>query len=477
MQEAAIRLMDRIQPTAAKRSTTNVESTNAHGGAGFEAVFAQIKQAPPLSTEGQVTTTRETHFASGQRSASSSVTATEQSATDSCSEASSNPKQNVTIHNHREKTVDNASQQTATLDGRSFVSGSIARSAAPTANQMTASAEAHGAITLSANVEALLGAPAEAVGELPNVVQTGNMMRSTAGQAQTALAQLAWRDHYARVVSEVQVRQPSITEDAWETAMPKSGLAADSAELARPVEATREVIAQRTSPVHQPAATTSKGQSVSTTTSPAGEPAETRPASELEPVRTTAENATPTNRSTNEIGALVRPAAEAMKVPVSIATPAGTRVAVRVAEVQALMDQVSHQMTARVNEGGGTVRLRLDPPELGSLRLEVQVDQNSVRAQALVETARARTLLVESLPQLRQVMAEQGLHLEQFSVTDQPVDQQFAWSGQFQNDQAEARERGSNPFASETAPAAVDETNEAPNYRLRGLSGNIRVTA
>jgi flagellar hook-length control protein FliK len=77
------------------------------------------------------------------------------------------------------------------------------------------------------------------------------------------------------------------------------------------------------------------------------------------------------------------------------------------------------QRVARAFESatdGGTVRLRLSPPELGSLHIEVTVRGGKMNAHVEAETQSARTMLLDNLPALRQQLAERQIHLERFDV-------------------------------------------------------------
>ncbi len=67
-------------------------------------------------------------------------------------------------------------------------------------------------------------------------------------------------------------------------------------------------------------------------------------------------------------------------------------------------------------EGGGELRLRLNPPELGAMRLQVRVENGGLTAHLETETVQARTALLDSLPVLRERLAEQGIHIEQFDI-------------------------------------------------------------
>jgi flagellar hook-length control protein FliK len=64
----------------------------------------------------------------------------------------------------------------------------------------------------------------------------------------------------------------------------------------------------------------------------------------------------------------------------------------------------------------GVVRLRLSPPELGSVRLEIRLLGGGLAARFEAETPMAKSILVDNLPLLRDRLAEQGVRLEQFDV-------------------------------------------------------------
>ncbi len=67
-------------------------------------------------------------------------------------------------------------------------------------------------------------------------------------------------------------------------------------------------------------------------------------------------------------------------------------------------------------ERGGTVRLRLHPPELGSLRIELTIRNGRMNARLEAETEAARNLIVDNLPALRQRLAEHQIRVERFDV-------------------------------------------------------------
>lgn len=82
----------------------------------------------------------------------------------------------------------------------------------------------------------------------------------------------------------------------------------------------------------------------------------------------------------------------------------------------------------RIGDQGGNIRLRLHPPELGSLAMTVRVEGKTLSAEIVTETVQARQALVDNLPQLKQQLADNGLTIEKFDV--RVMDQQASFSGQ-----------------------------------------------
>jgi len=68
------------------------------------------------------------------------------------------------------------------------------------------------------------------------------------------------------------------------------------------------------------------------------------------------------------------------------------------------------------DDQGGQIRIRLSPPELGSLKLEITLRNGVMTAKLETETNSARTLLLDNLPALRQRLADQNIKIERFDV-------------------------------------------------------------
>jgi len=100
----------------------------------------------------------------------------------------------------------------------------------------------------------------------------------------------------------------------------------------------------------------------------------------------------------------------------------------QVAESQ-IFDQVVTHLSGSVNGESGRMVLRLQPAELGSLRLELTVEGDRIQAHLHAQSHQVQEVLERNLPQLRNALAEQGLKIDQFQVN---VDQRQQ-SGQFEN--------------------------------------------
>lgn len=62
------------------------------------------------------------------------------------------------------------------------------------------------------------------------------------------------------------------------------------------------------------------------------------------------------------------------------------------------------------------VKIRLSPPELGSLSVEVKVTEGMLSARMQVETPEAKSAVLDNLPMLRERLQEQGIRIDKFDV-------------------------------------------------------------
>ncbi|QDU74424.1 Flagellar hook-length control protein FliK [Bremerella volcania] len=65
---------------------------------------------------------------------------------------------------------------------------------------------------------------------------------------------------------------------------------------------------------------------------------------------------------------------------------------------------------------GQSIKIRLNPSELGQLKVEIKVENGNMTAKIEAENAATRQVLLENLPQLRERLAESNINVQQFEV-------------------------------------------------------------
>ena len=118
---------------------------------------------------------------------------------------------------------------------------------------------------------------------------------------------------------------------------------------------------------------------------------------------------------------------------------------------------------------GGEVQLRLSPPELGSMRLEISVKSGVLTARLETETAAARTVLLDNLPALRDRLAEQNIKIDRFDV-----DVQDGSSGGSQDSRAAdtRQDRDEAGGGAETSGVQTSEEVDAESPRPSSIMGD-----
>ncbi|MBB1624498.1 flagellar hook-length control protein FliK [Achromobacter sp. UMC71] len=107
-------------------------------------------------------------------------------------------------------------------------------------------------------------------------------------------------------------------------------------------------------------------------------------------------------------------------------------------------------MSNNVRQGTQTAELRLDPPDLGPLRVSLNLADGVASASFVSAHASVRQAIETAIPQLQQALAQAGISLGQTSVGEQAAQQEFAQ----QNGGGSQRQGGGNGAA--VADGAID---------------------
>ncbi len=91
-----------------------------------------------------------------------------------------------------------------------------------------------------------------------------------------------------------------------------------------------------------------------------------------------------------------------------------------IADDAAFTPQIVRSLSAMVNQRGGVMTMRLDPPDLGELRVQMSISRGVVTADFTAGTQQAHALLDKHMAMLRQALESQGLTVERLTVHAAP---------------------------------------------------------
>ncbi|PAJ74665.1 hypothetical protein CJF42_09500 [Pseudoalteromonas sp. NBT06-2] len=80
---------------------------------------------------------------------------------------------------------------------------------------------------------------------------------------------------------------------------------------------------------------------------------------------------------------------------------------------------LNERVTFMLSQHNPQADIRLDPPELGSMIIRVRTDAEQAQINFSVQNQQAKELLEESLPKLREMLAEQGIDLGESNIEQQ----------------------------------------------------------
>lgn len=116
----------------------------------------------------------------------------------------------------------------------------------------------------------------------------------------------------------------------------------------------------------------------------------------------------------------------------------------------------------QLSNGGGQVKLRLHPPELGTLQMTLKIEANVMSAHLEVENSLAKEALLNNLQSLRDRLSDQGMSIDRFEVEVRTDSQSGANSSSGES----ASNRQSRRDQPESRYAIYNENrlaNDAPN--------------
>ncbi len=81
-----------------------------------------------------------------------------------------------------------------------------------------------------------------------------------------------------------------------------------------------------------------------------------------------------------------------------------------------LIDQVGRQISRAILKGDRVIRLQLRPPELGAVKIEMDIKDNVLRLGIITENSLVKELLLSNIHELRDALMEKGVKIEKLDV-------------------------------------------------------------
>eukprot|EP00038_Savillea_parva_P031495 m.87178 g.87178 ORF g.87178 m.87178 type:complete len:799 (+) comp9692_c0_seq1:5804-8200(+) len=115
---------------------------------------------------------------------------------------------------------------------------------------------------------------------------------------------------------------------------------------------------------------------------------------------------------------------------------------------------LQERVSALLNINNKEAEIRLDPPEMGSMQIRIRSDAEQAQINFVVQNQQAKEALEQSMPRLREMLAQQGIELGESSIQQGSPEQQQEQSGQGQlagNQQAEEQQPEVTAQSAETS--------------------------
>ena len=151
----------------------------------------------------------------------------------------------------------------------------------------------------------------------------------------------------------------------------------------------------------------------------------------------------------------------------SVSTP--TQIAMSLNEASIVSGPLHSEIMSAAKSGGGRIQLELTPPEQGTIRIDLRIDQSG-RAHLIVEGASdaAKARLDQGGQQLKNEFAQMGLNL---SLDLRQGDSRFAQNQQFGSDQARFAQPSSSTDRSSMGIGLLSERFASSRFLSDNASG------
>ncbi|MBR9787904.1 MAG: flagellar hook-length control protein FliK [Vibrionaceae bacterium] len=119
-------------------------------------------------------------------------------------------------------------------------------------------------------------------------------------------------------------------------------------------------------------------------------------------------------------------------------------------------DQVAEKVQMMMSKNLKSLDIRLDPPELGRMQIRMTMNSDLANVHFTVTNPQARDIIEQTLPRLREMLAQQGLQLADSSVQQQSSGQQQSGYAAAEQNRQGSLGRGFSGQSEESLDAGVE---------------------
>lgn len=132
------------------------------------------------------------------------------------------------------------------------------------------------------------------------------------------------------------------------------------------------------------------------------------------------------------------------------------------AQARANVERVLRVIRSHATAGRTSATIRLDPPELGTLRLRMELEKDALRLRVETQSAVAHRLLTDELDSLRRGLEAAGLHLERVEIRPPAPPDAEHWAPSQQQSEPQGRGQPGGAGADGSAGSGTDSGASAP---------------
>ena len=126
---------------------------------------------------------------------------------------------------------------------------------------------------------------------------------------------------------------------------------------------------------------------------------------------------------------------------------------------------LQERVSALLNINNKEAEIRLDPPEMGSMQIRIRSDAEQAQINFVVQNQQAKEALEQSMPRLREMLAQQGIELGESSIQQgSPEQQQDGEPGQGQLAGNQHNEEQQQEVTAQSAETSRQQSSSSIDY-------------